>query len=212
MKTYDIVLATPGSWINASFVRSLTKTIQVLEEQGITWTFVNHESPYVNEARERVISDGDEENLSTQIPFAGRFDYKKILWIDSDMQWEPEDALALYHSDRDIVSAIYFMTNGRVAISFDGMEHPLPHQIPMNRESKLATCGFGFVCVKKGVFEKMPRPWFSPEIYERDGRLMTVFGEDSSWCMRARKAGFDIWLDPNVKVIHNKVMSLAWPH
>jgi hypothetical protein len=210
MKSYDIVFATPGSWINASFVRSLTKTIHVLEEQGITWTFVSHESPYISGARERVITDGFDESPEVLTPFNGHFDYKKILWIDSDIQWEPEHVLALYHSDRDIVTGAYMMTNGRIAVSYDGIEHPFPKEIPAGRQSKIATCGFGFLCVSKGVFENMPKPWFGSEIYEHEGRLMAVMGEDSSWCVRARRAGYDIWLDPQVRVIHNKVMSLAW--
>jgi hypothetical protein len=210
MKTYDIVFATPGSWINASFVRSLTKTIQALEEHGITWNFVSHESPYVNSARERVITDGFDESPDVTIPFNNHFDYKKILWIDSDIQWEPSDVLALYHSDRDIIAGAYMMTNGRVAVSYDGRYHPFPKEIPTDRESKLSTCGFGFICIKKGVFEKMPKPWFQSEIYEADGRFMTVLGEDTSWCIRARRAGYDIWLNPDVRVIHNKTMSLAW--
>jgi hypothetical protein len=210
MTSYDIVFATPGSWVNASFVRSLTKTIQVLEDHGITWTFVNYESPYISGARERIITDGFDEGHDITVPFNGKFDYNKILWIDSDIQWEPNDVLALYYSDRDIVTGAYMMTSGRIAVSYDGIHHPFPNEIPTGRESKIATCGFGFLCVSKGVFENMPKPWFTSEVFEADGRLMAIMGEDSSWCVRARRAGYDIWLDPRVRVIHNKVMSLAW--
>jgi hypothetical protein len=212
---YDLVLATPGSWMNASYVRSLTRTIKALEDEGITWTFVNYESSYIRGARERVItdsydSDGLYGDISDTTPFSGNFDYSKILWIDSDIQWEPENVLALYHSERDIVTGAYMMTNGQVAVSFGGWDHPFPRQIPDAREVEVSTCGFGFLCVKKGVFEKMPRPWFDSVIFEVDGMSTTMLGEDNSWCIRAREAGFKIWLDPKVRVIHNKVMALSW--
>ena len=210
MQHYDIVIATPADMITAAYVRSLTKTIKVLEQHKISWTFVNYESCYIRGARERIITDGEDEDLENLIPFAGNFTYNKIMWIDSDIQWEPEHVLSLYHSERDIITGAYMMTNGQVAISFDGINHPYPHQIPISREVKLSTCGFGFLCIKNGVFEKMPKPWFDSEIYEQNGRLTSMMGEDNSWCLRARSLGFDIWLDPNVRVIHNKVMSLAW--
>lgn len=210
MKTYDIVIATPGSMITAAYVRSLTKTIQVLEENSISWKYINYESCYIREARERIINDNHEEDLENQIPFSGNFDYKKIMWIDSDIEWEPEHILSLYYSERDIITGAYLMTSGKVAISFDEKTSPYPYQIPFLREVQVSSCGFGFICIKRGVFEKMPKPWFDNRIFEKDNRLMTGIGEDSSWCMKANDCGFKIWFDPNVKVIHNKTMSLAW--
>lgn len=210
MLTYDIVIATPASMINASYVRSLTKTIKALEDNGISWTFINHESCYIRDARERIINDGAESETSNPLPFNGRIAYKKIIWIDSDIQWEPEHILSLYYSDRDIVTGAYMMTNGKIAVSIDGTDSPFPHQIPTSREIEVVTCGFGFLCIKSGVFEKMPKPWFDNYIYEDNGRLVTSIGEDVSWCIKARECGFKIWLYPNVRVIHNKTMSLAW--
>ena len=210
MKQYDIVIATPASMIHASYVRSLVKTIKAFEERGISWNFINYESCYIAGARERIINDSDAAILSATVPFSGKFDYKKIMWIDSDIEWKPEHILSLYYSDRDIVSGAYMMTNGKVAVSFDGVENPFPHQIPTAREVELTTCGFGFVCIKRGVFEKIESPWFESYAFELDGRLRSYLGEDTSWCLRAKEAGFKIWLDPSVRVLHNKTMTLAW--
>lgn len=210
MQAYDIVIATPASMITAAYVRSLTKTIQEFEKRGISWNFINYESPYIRGARERIINDGFEDDLENQNPFYGNFDYKKIMWIDSDIQWEPEHVLSLYYSDRDVITGAYMMTNGQIAVSFDGIRFPYPNQIPTSREVEVATCGFGFICIKKGVFENMPKPWFDSEIIDNNGTLMSVLGEDNAWCKKARSSGFKVWLDPNVRVIHNKIMSLAW--
>jgi hypothetical protein len=210
MKKYDIVIATPGSMLTAAYVRSLTKTIKVLEDQGISWTYVNYESCYIRQAREAIINDSYHEDLTNQVPFSGNFDYKKIMWIDSDIEWQPEHILSLYHSDRDIITGAYMMTSGKIAVSFDEKSSPYPNQIPTCREVQVSSCGFGFICVKKGIFENIPKPWFDSATFEIDGRTMTAIGEDTSWCLKVEQNGYKIWLNPNVRVIHNKTMALAW--
>lgn len=210
MKHYDIVIATPGSMITGAYVRSLAKTIESLENSGITWKFINYESSYIRHARERIINDRDDDIFDHPSPFSGKFTYKKIMWIDSDIQWEPEDVLSLYHSERDIITGAYMMVGGQIAISYDDVTYPYPHEVPTLRESKIMGCGFGFVCVKSGVFESMPRPWFDTVIVDEKRGIGSYVGEDTSWCIKARKCGFDIWFNPKVRVIHNKTMSLAW--
>jgi hypothetical protein len=210
MEHYDIVIGTPGSLITGAFVRSLTKTIKVLEEEGITWQFINYESPTLRHARERVINDRNDDQFDSEVPFSGKFTYNKIMWIDSDIQWEPEDVLTLYRSERDIVTGAYMQTNGTVAISFDEVSSPYPHQIPVSRESIVTSCGFGFICIKQGVFEQLPRPWFDNFLFNKDGTVASYATEDSAWCAKARSFGFKIWFDPSVRVIHNKTMSLVW--
>jgi len=132
------------------------------------------------------------------------------MWIDSDMQWEPQDVLTLYNSEREIITGAYMMVGGQVAISYDNKTYAYPNQIPTNRESRVLFCGFGFICISQGVFEKIQRPWFDTTIINSDGSIASYAGEDTSWCNKARSCGFDIWLNPNVRVIHNKTMSLAW--
>lgn len=210
MEHYDIVIATPGSMITAPFVTSLTKTIKALEERGITWKFINYESSYIRHARERIINDRDDDEFDDPLPFSGKFTYNKIMWIDSDIQWEPDDLLTLYHAEEDIITGAYMMIGGQIAISYDEVSYPFPNQIPTSRKTKVAGCGFGFVCVKSGVFEVMPRPWFDTTIIDEERGVGSYVGEDTSWCIKARKCGFDIWFDPSIRVIHNKRMSLLW--
>lgn len=210
MNHYDIVIATPGSLITGAYVRSLAKTIEALESKGITWKFVNHESPTLRHARERCINNRDDDEFNSPLPFSGEFTYNKIMWIDSDIQWEPEDVFTLYYSEREIVTGAYMQTNGTIAISFDERSSPYPHQIPTSRESIVQSCGFGFICIKQGVFESLPRPWFDNFLFHKDGTVGSYATEDSAWCAKARDNGFKIWFNPNVRVIHNKTMSLAW--
>ena len=211
MDHYDIVIATPASMMTAAYVRSLAKTISVLNDLKISWHYVNYESPYIRYARESIISYGSPDDLHNQTPFDNQFDYEKIMWIDSDISWEPEDLLKLYYSDKDIVAGAYMIFNGMISASVDGDNFLYPQQIFGQKEIELSTTGFGFVCIKRGVFEKMSRPWFNSVIFEKEGKTIATIGEDNSWCVNARAAGFKIWLDTSVRVIHNKTIPLGWP-
>ncbi len=73
--------------------------------------------------------------------------------------------------------------------------------------------GFGWLLIKKGVFEdfdengkkKMPYPWFAPkmQIFE-SGTVQDMCGEDVSFCLDAKEAGYEIWCDPRIRVGHEK--------
>ncbi len=67
--------------------------------------------------------------------------------------------------------------------------------------------GFGWVLIKKGVFEHkdMPYPWFAPkmQVFE-SGAVQDMCGEDVSFCLDAMDAGFKIWCDPRIRVGHEK--------
>ena len=81
----------------------------------------------------------------------------------------------------------------------------------MKEPIKIAACGFGFLAVKQGVFESLSRPWFGATmITTEDGIEFPIMGEDISWCHKVTQKGYEIWLDPTVRLIHNKMMKLTW--
>ena len=53
--------------------------------------------------------------------------------------------------------------------------------------------GFGAVLIKAEVLKAIPRPWF----FGMEGT-----GEDVSFCYKARKAGFEVWMDTSIKLGH----------
>ena len=65
--------------------------------------------------------------------------------------------------------------------------------------------GFGWVMIKKGVFEKLPYPWFAPkmQVFE-SGAVQDMCGEDVSFCLDAIEEGMKIWCDPRIRVGHEK--------
>ena len=62
--------------------------------------------------------------------------------------------------------------------------------------TKCGGVGFGCVLIKTDVLFEVAakfKTWFEP---------MNGFGEDLSFCWRARECGYDVLLDPNVKCGH----------
>ena len=67
--------------------------------------------------------------------------------------------------------------------------------------------GFGWVLIQKGGFEdkNLPYPWFAPkmQVFE-SGAVQDMCGEDVSFCLDAKEAGYEIWCDPRIRVGHEK--------
>ena len=61
----------------------------------------------------------------------------------------------------------------------------------------------GFMLVKKGVFESLAYPWFRP-LEKRIGDMTDFTMEDVSFCLRAKEKGFKVYIDPQVRLGHEK--------
>lgn len=208
---YDVLIATPGRSFHAEYVKSLIETTRELNKRGITYGFLNKYSSFVPSARELTATDSNVHNWHTRTIGGGKYTYRKIFWIDSDIEWTPEQFMKIYDSDLDIISGLY-QTDvvGTVAVNFpDPNGRPtkvnkvefLLHDGPI----EVGGVGFGFVAMKYGVFETMERPWFLiRRVKWDDVDFHTNVGEDYSWCANAQSAGFKVYVDPAVKVRHHK--------
>lgn len=211
---YNIVFATPANSFTPSYLRSLLISTRAIEQEGLTWNFLSRGGSLVAMAREETIGGWDTNNVNMKKPCSGEFTYDMIMWIDSDIAWEPADIFKLYNSKKDIISGCYLMENRSIPIYNQPRGGMMPESMldDYTKPFKVAGCGFGFLGVKSGVFENMPRPWFGPEsVPDGDnGEVFLLIGEDLSWCTKAIKAGFDIWVDPSVRVVHQKTFPLVW--
>jgi hypothetical protein len=213
MQKVNVIIATPGHSMMSVYIKSLFKLIEEFGKKGITWGWSSEYSSHVADAREITLSGNYTNEIDNSQPFRGEIDYDTILWIDSDISFEPEDAIKLIESDKQITSGAYLLSSGEVTayekLLGPGYSHDQVRQ--MKDLTKVEGCGFGFLAVKKGVFESLSRPWFqSTMVKTKDGYEFPLMGEDLSWCKRVTDAGFEIWFDPTVKVVHNKMMKLTW--
>jgi hypothetical protein len=216
---FNVVFATPGNSFTPGYLRSLLLSTNALNQEGLSWNWLNQGGSLVAMARESTIGGYDTNNIEMTQPCSGDFTYDMIMWIDSDISWMPVDLFALYNSDKDIISGCYLMEDRHIPIYRQPRGGMMPEQMldDYKKPFKVAGAGFGFIAVKSGVFENMPRPWFGPvavpSIDEKTGEKTEDFilvGEDLSWCTKAINSGFDIWVDPNVRVVHQKTFPLPF--
>lgn len=199
--------------MDAGYVKSLMKTCERLMDEGITFTFLSEYSSFVPHAREATAMGSKYLRYDKTEIAGGDFTYDKIFWVDSDIVWTPEDFLKLYRRwDLDIVSGLYLLDDEKsVPVQVLGDLRRLEKPEVQFREKlfQARAVGFGFVCIKSGVFESMERPWFKlARINRGDEKPELMVGEDFSWCYAATEKGFEIWVDPTVNVIHRKVRDL----
>ena len=211
MQHYDVLIATPGSSFEPEYVASLMRTTVELNKLGISYHFLNKYSSFVPSARELTALDEYGHDYATKLIGSGKYTYNKIFWIDSDIEWTPEDFLELYNSELDIISGMYATSPNRTIAANILDDKGRPNLVNsanflLDEEPvEVGGVGFGFVAVKTGVFESMKRPWFKiHEIQWDDVDYPVNMGEDYSWCQSAREAGYKIFLHPLIKLKHHK--------
>lgn len=200
------------------YVKSLLHATAVLAEKSITWAWSNEYASHVANAREITLNGSNQNEIKNSKPFKGELTYDKLFWIDSDIIFTPEDVLKLYESDKDIVTGAYYIGNGEVTAYKEKLGRPYTIEEVQNMTelTKIHSAGFGFICIKSGVFESLSRPWFQSvpvtmvDDETKEEFTFPIMGEDVSFCHRANNAGFEVWLDPSVKLIHHKTMRLTW--
>lgn len=217
-KHYNLVIATPGFEMTNGYVKSLVETLRYLDKKGLTYYFANGATSNVFTSREITLSGSRHNDINDTSPFQGELTYDKILWIDSDISWTPEDVIKLYESDKDVVTGAYLLANGSVAVykTLQGEAFTMNEVKESSELHQAEAAGFGFICFKKGVFESMERPWFQMLFTQvKNVKLdklipFPISGEDFSLCARLLNGGYEIWLDASVKVGHQKTLNMTW--
>lgn len=125
-------------------------------------------------------------------------DVDYILWVDSDMTFEPNNLKQLLADDKDIVTGLYFTRKQPVepviySMVDDSEYYASIKDYDKNAMFKVGGCGGGFVLVKTDVYKKIEKDWYS---------IIGNIGEDLSFCRRALENGYDIWCDTTVKLGH----------
>jgi len=171
-------------------------------------------SANVYESREMCLRAGAKDDKSS-VPFGGKIQYDYLMWIDSDSVFEPQDFYALLRHEKDIASGVCLHESGKfvpAARELDDeyfCQHGMYKLLTPNEianESGLvevAYVGMPFMLVKKGVFEMLDRPWFRP-MERQIGNETWYTSEDIAFCLRAVTKGFKIYIDPSVRIGHEK--------
>lgn len=156
-------------------------------------------------------------------------DQEWLFMVDSDMTFLPDTVqrfLASANSKiRPIVGGLCF-GGGRIGVPFptlytfvnpkenDGRITKVIRDYPKNALKKVDATGAAALFVHRSVLQAMaekyatspdgypnPHPWFSETVH-----MGCEYGEDFSFCVRAKQLGYDIFVDTAIKFGHIKTI------
>jgi hypothetical protein len=125
-----------------------------------------------------------------------------MLCIDSDMRFPKESLVRLLKHDKDIVGINYSTRKvppGFVAFKHKGAtneEHVKLETTPTSTGLEAVDAiGFGMVLIRTDVFRRLDYPAFETR-YDHEAAMW--IGEDVDFCLKAKAAGMDIWVDQDL--------------
>ena len=202
-----VIFCVPGNTFSNRFVKCWTTLQQELYKQNIEYELMCEYAPNIYYIRGMLLG-GNYSHGPSQHPWQGKKEYDYIMWIDSDIVFKPEHFFKLLEHDKDIVSGLYLKkpqtdSMADIPTSFacfvdDDYRNLMTHEANGELINVRAN-GMGWMLVKKGVFEKIDYPWFG---------MINHHGEDLSFQLRAKDAGFDSYVDTSIIVGHEKEVVL----
>lgn len=214
LKNPKIIFCLPGNSFSGKFLDCWTELLGYCMKNGIQFKISRKESNNIYYVRNMCLG-ADLTRGENQKPFDGKIDYDYLMWIDSDIIFTPQQFQRLLNHDKDIISGAYMMAGGKNLAAVKEWNEEffkkhgyfqflLPEDIKKKEELiEVSYAGMGFMLVKKGVFESMSYPWFRP-IEKKIGNMVDFTMEDVSFCLRAKEKGYKIWVDPKVRIGHEK--------
>ena len=148
--------------------------------------FIIEQGPYVFANREAVAAQfmNDPRNFT------------HLFIVDADMVFEPDVLDKLLAHDKDIVGARYFKRQCKEREPVVKTRYDMPGAVMPNHIFKNYAVATGGLLIKREVFAKIPRPWFSMGTPERQ------MGEDIYFSEKAKQNGIECWIDPTLSIGH----------
>jgi len=234
MKGKAIVFCLPGRGVSYTYLKNFVQLCFDMVQNQMSIQISQDYSSMVNFARCKCLG-ANVLRGKDQVPWDGKLNYDYQLWIDSDIVFDtnkfwqlcdlavPAEAKNEDGSIDDdkchrITAGWYATEDGKTTSVAHWLEEDdfrknggvMNHETveSISKRKKPFTVdytGFGWVMIKKGVFEQLPYPWFAPkmQVFE-SGAVQDMCGEDVSFCLDAIEAGDDIWCDPRIRVGHEK--------
>jgi len=202
----SLVIATPcyGNACHSAYLKSIVKFAL---SAPIDWNYMvpDRNDSLVQRARNVMVR----KFLETE--------YEYLMFIDSDIEFEPDDVAKVWNIEGEIKGGIY------------PMKHPEKDwyaawsggKLIQELGSEVMECdylGTGFLMVRRTVFERMQdecpelthaegeyedvHAWFNPRV-EDTGQGPIYLSEDYEFCHTVREMGYKIYADPTVKLLHH---------
>jgi GT2 family glycosyltransferase len=173
--------------------REFAKSIWFIPKIG-SWQIVDVSRSIISEAREMIAEKALELGCEW------------LLFIDDDSSFQPKALEQLLSHDVDIVSGLVFQRKPPY--------YPCIFKLDDKNDLYMTECidkglieidatGMAFTLIKTKIFKSIPKPWFvwgdkTLGIYVDKGGL----GEDLSFCIKAKRAGFKVYCDTDINITH----------
>lgn len=135
---------------------------------------------------------------------------KPVLFVDSDMVFTRKDVETLERhilDGKDIVCGVCVLSeDGHPPAVFKEVKDGFTPTEIQDKLFEVDACGAAFVAISAKVVQALENPFY-PLDNPEDGLR---YGEDISFCIRAKKAGFKILCDPKVQIGHIKPKTLYY--
>lgn len=191
----NIMIAVPCmDSVPIQFCHSLAMMMSYNSSHGISGVLYEMIGSLIYQSRNQLVKD------------AMKIGADYILWLDSDMEFEPDIAerLLKHMEDKEMVSGLYFRRKMPCSpvlfksyeIKGNGITWEGYDDYPKDSVFEIAGCGFGCVMMKTEVLYDVVlnyKSWFSPILES---------GEDMSFCYRFKELGHKIWCDSSIKLGH----------
>ncbi len=198
----SILFCTPayGGMVHAAHMGSCLNLKEEL-------TKINLAHDWLIGTNESLVHRGRMEMTATFL----KTDHTHLFWLDSDIEFAPEDVAKIWNMDADIGVGVYAMKKrdkcwyaawigGELVKDLDQFNGPID----------VDYAGTGFMLIKREVIETLAK---DAESYEGpNGRVPALYmtpihndifeSEDYYFCRMAREAGFKIMMDPSVRLKH----------
>ena len=196
-----------GGQLTESTFMSFIRWSNTARQLGIDWTVetLTNES-LISRARNTLVAK-----------FLSNPDSTHLMFIDSDIGWEPWHLLLLLHHDKDVIGGMYPLKALPIKWCVNGIDGGKEED--MGRLQEVSKTGTGFMCIKRHVFEKLDsHPATIPFIndigldpklnkdmktfFDTDVREGRYYSEDWTFCENWRDLGGEVWVDKRILLKH----------
>lgn len=215
MKKLYIAIATPfyNDSCSYRYTVSLLQTYNLLKENNINFNTLFVGSMTTLVARNKLSNFFIENN-----------EFTHLLFIDSDISWDPNDIIKLLKHDKDIVGGIYpkkkynfanYEKSQNINNIFEYPLHILDKTLKFETNDNLSEvlhAPTGFLCIKKNVFEVIKKDINTYYDDEESKSFYNFFycdivnnnylSEDYNFCHICRKNNIKIYIDFSINLNH----------
>lgn len=193
-----VLLATPSldGRLDVWYTNALVNTIRIAQASGV---FVHPVFMSYDALIQRVRND--------LVALAVEGGYDDLIFIDSDMEWDPQWIMELLDREEDVVGGTARKKTDEAEIYVAKTDDLTYHD---NGLIKCDGLGTGFVKLSRKAFTAV---WDASPEYQNEGRTRRMvfnveivdgqlYSEDTALFRKLNELGFDCWLDPRMTCAH----------